>query len=227
MKKHACTYPGCSKAFTRAEHLRRHSLNHETISNSQGYTCQRCMTHFSRADLLSRHLDRHAKKDAEAGGFGKGVLETRKRMRRAEDGSIVLRPPKRPSRHQQKTGPPVGALLSSSGSVSAGSGRSSRSPDVSLHAAQAPVSPPRSASDPVSVSGVSIDDDGTDPDPMLAPMMPGGPFEPYVEPIPGQFDAADGSWGGFDALGDGMMLDTGTPRHLLSFLYFYIFLSAV
>ncbi|EAA61467.1 hypothetical protein AN9176.2 [Aspergillus nidulans FGSC A4] len=214
MKKHACTYPGCSKAFTRAEHLRRHSLNHETISNSQGYTCQRCMTHFSRADLLSRHLDRHAKKDAEAGGFGKGVLETRKRMRRAEDGSIVLRPPKRPSRHQQKTGPPVGAPLSSSGSVSAGSGRSSRSPDVSLHAAQAPVSPPRSASDPVSVSGVSIDDDGTDPDPMLAPMMPGGPFEPYVEPIPGQFDAADGSWGGFDALGDGMMLDTATDFNL-------------
>ncbi|KAL4994509.1 major facilitator superfamily domain-containing protein [Aspergillus recurvatus] len=180
MKKHTCNYPGCTKAFTRAEHLRRHSLNHETINNSQGYTCQRCMTHFSRPDLLSRHLDRHAKKDAEAGGVGKGVLETRKRMRRAEDGSIVLRPPKRQSRHQQKAAAAAGGLLSSSG----------------LHPAQAPVSPPRSAGDPVSVSGISLDEEGTDPDPMLAPMMPGGPFEPYVEPIPGQFDAADGSWGG-------------------------------
>ena len=64
MKKHACEYPGCDKAFTRAEHLRRHSLNHETASH--GYTCQRCFTHFSRPDLLSRHMSRHAKKDAEA-----------------------------------------------------------------------------------------------------------------------------------------------------------------
>jgi hypothetical protein len=68
-----------------------------------------------------------------------------------------------------------------------------------------------------------MDEDVTDPDPMLAPMMPGGPFEPYVEPIPGQFDAADGSWGGFDALGDGMMLDTGTPSRLSTFFYYYFY----
>ncbi|KAL4901692.1 hypothetical protein BDW74DRAFT_181410 [Aspergillus multicolor] len=221
-KKHPCTHPGCTKAFTRAEHLRRHSLNHET-SNAHGYTCPRCMTHFSRPDLLSRHMDRHARKDVEAGGVGRGVLETRKRIRRAEDGRIVVRPPKRQSRHGgQKTA----AVLSGEGSSSGpGSGsvsmRSSGSPDVlalsQVHVqgqGQAPVSPPRSAGDPVSVSGISFDEDGTDPDPLLAPMMPGGPFEPYVEPIPGQFDAADGSWGGGGFEGDGMMLDTATDFNL-------------
>lgn len=29
---------------------------------------------------------------------------------------------------------------------------------------------------------------------LLAPMMPGGPYEPFVEPIAGQFDVADGAW---------------------------------
>ncbi|KAL4936963.1 hypothetical protein BDV06DRAFT_232907 [Aspergillus oleicola] len=175
MKNHACQYPGCDKAFTRAEHLRRHSLNHETASN--GYTCPRCLTHFSRPDLLSRHMSRHAKKDAEAGGDGKGILETRKRMKRAEDGSIIVRPPKRQSRHRQTQAP----LSSASQSVRS-------SPE---HNPQAPVSPPGSADDPLSISldGTDL----TDPDPLLAPMMP-PPFEPYIEPIPGQFDAADGSW---------------------------------
>jgi hypothetical protein len=71
----------------------------------------------------------------------------------------------------------------------------------------APVSPPGSAGDPVSSISVG-DTDITDPDPFLAPMMPGGPFEPFVEPIPGQFDAADGSWGGgFES--DIFAIDTG------------------
>ncbi|KAL4915022.1 major facilitator superfamily domain-containing protein [Aspergillus aurantiobrunneus] len=188
MKKHACEHPGCDKAFTRAEHLRRHSLNHENANN--GHTCQRCWTHFSRPDLLSRHMSRHAQKDAEAGGAGKGVLETRKRMRRAEDGSIVVRPAKRQSR--QKT-------------MSSSSARSSPS-----HPG-APVSPPGSSGDPVST--ISLDEtDITEPDPLLAPMMPGGPFEPYVEPIPGQFDAGDGSWSaGFDS---DILMDTATDFNL-------------
>ena len=136
-------------------------------------------------------MSRHAKKDAEAGGAGKGVLETRKRMRRAEDGSIIVRPPKRQSQSCQKA-------MSSSLSV-----RSSPS-----HPEGAPVSPPGSSGDPVSTSTMSIGEtELTDPDPLLAPMMP-GPFEPYVEPIPGQFDAADGSWStGFEA--DMFMNDTG------------------
>ncbi|KAL4791310.1 major facilitator superfamily domain-containing protein [Aspergillus venezuelensis] len=197
MKKHACEYPGCDKAFTRAEHLRRHSLNHETASH--GYTCQRCFTHFSRPDLLSRHMSRHAKKDAEAGGDGKGVLETRKRMKRAEDGSIIVRPPKRQSRHRvSNTHAP---MSSSSQSV-----RSSGSPE---HNPQAPVSPPGSADDPLSISldGTDL----TDPDPLLAPMMP-PPFEPYVEPIPGQFDAADGSWSA--VYENDVFMDTATDFNL-------------
>ncbi|KAL4782314.1 major facilitator superfamily domain-containing protein [Aspergillus varians] len=197
MKKHACEYPGCDKAFTRPEHLRRHSLNHENADG--GYTCQRCLTHFSRPDLLSRHMSRHAKKDAEAGGVGKGVLETRKRVRRADDGSIVVRPPKRQSRQKAP-------MSSSSSSSSYMSVRSSSQPEG------APVSPPGSAGEPVSTLSMEATDI-TDPDPLLAPMMPGGPFEPYVEPIPGQFDAADGSWSaGFDS--DTLLNDTATDFNL-------------
>ena len=41
-------------------------------------------------------------------------------------------------------------------------------------------------------------------------MMPGGPFEPFVEPIPGQFDAADGAWSvGKDGTSDFFSVDTG------------------
>lgn len=51
-------------------------------------------------------------------------------------------------------------------------------------------------------------------EPFLAPMVPGGPYEPHVEPIPGQFDAADGAWqsssGGIDGLYDDVFnFDTG------------------
>ena len=55
MKTHACKYPGCEKSFTRAEHLRRHALNHE--QPRKGFTCERCTVHFQRPDLLGkRHL---------------------------------------------------------------------------------------------------------------------------------------------------------------------------
>ncbi|KAL1959978.1 hypothetical protein VTO42DRAFT_646 [Malbranchea cinnamomea] len=67
-KNHFCDWPGCGKGFTRAEHLRRHALNHR----SSGTTW--------------RHMARHAKRDEEAGGPGLGVLETRKRTRRGPDG---------------------------------------------------------------------------------------------------------------------------------------------
>ena len=55
---------------------------------------------------------------------------------------------------------------------------------------------------------------------LLAPMMPGGPYEPFVEPIPGQFDVADGAWqtdtmlpvSSLDAdYYDAFNLDTGMP----------------
>ncbi|KAL4930432.1 MFS transporter/fungal specific transcription factor domain-containing protein [Aspergillus undulatus] len=209
MKKHACEYPGCDKAFTRAEHLRRHSLNHETANN--GYTCQRCFTHFSRPDLLSRHMTRHAKKDAEAGGDGKGILETRKRMKRAEDGSIIVRPPKRQSRQRQTplSYPQAvrpsdhGRGLVQQAPLSSSSHSTRSSPDHG----PAPVSPPGSQDGPLSQVSTEL----TDPDPLLAPMMP-PPFEPYVEPIPGQFDAADGSWSaGYDT---DIFMDTATDFNL-------------
>lgn len=108
-KSHTCHWPGCKKAFTRAEHPRRHALNHE--QSPDGYTCERCSVHFNRPDLLSershtvittlfltekiaRHMVRHAKRDEEAGGPGLGVLETRKRTRRTPNGTIVTRPAK-------------------------------------------------------------------------------------------------------------------------------------
>ncbi|GJP88342.1 C2H2 finger domain transcription factor [Aspergillus niger] len=206
MKSHVCHWPNCGKTFTRAEHLRRHALNHDQAR--QGYTCERCSVHFHRPDLLSRccatasyldslsdppdrHLMRHAKRDEEAGGPGQGVLETRKRTRRAGDGSIITRPPKRQSRARASHSLPPSSSASSS--------------SISVTSAQdygAPVSPPTSASDP---SSMTLDE----PDPLLAPMMPSGPFEPYVEPIPGQFDAADGSWSlGLDGMGDFFSLDT-------------------
>jgi hypothetical protein len=92
----------------------------------------------------------------------------------------------------------------------------------------APVSPPRSTHD--SNSSVKINgplpescDAVTASEPFLAPMVPGGPYEPYVEPIPGQFDAADGSWqtwSGLDEIyNDFSNLDTGTSLISISFFY--------
>ncbi|KOS40592.1 hypothetical protein ACN38_g8561 [Penicillium nordicum] len=55
---HACQYPSCGKVFTRAEHRRRHELNH---SPEASYRCTRqgCKKAFHRADLLARHMERH------------------------------------------------------------------------------------------------------------------------------------------------------------------------
>lgn len=66
-----------------------------------------------------------------------------------------------------------------------------------------PLSPPISGTDH---NSLSIDGN----DSLLAPMMPGGPFEPFVEPVPGQFDAADGSFNmGLDGMSDFFGMDTG------------------
>jgi hypothetical protein len=47
-KKFKCTYPGCTKSFSRSEHLHRHALNHKDGDQ----TCVRCSAHFRRRDLL-------------------------------------------------------------------------------------------------------------------------------------------------------------------------------
>ncbi|KAK7414567.1 hypothetical protein QQX98_006595 [Neonectria punicea] len=88
-KSFACTHQGCTKCFTRAEHLHRHALNH----TNGGSTCSLCRAHFKRPDLLKRHMDRHRQKDLEAGGPGCGVLDTRKRSWKAPDGSVVEKRP--------------------------------------------------------------------------------------------------------------------------------------
>ncbi|KAJ5770030.1 uncharacterized protein N7511_002081 [Penicillium nucicola] len=55
---HACEFPGCSKVFTRAEHRRRHELNHNPEAS---YRCTQsgCNKSFHRPDLLARHIERH------------------------------------------------------------------------------------------------------------------------------------------------------------------------
>ncbi|KAJ5086829.1 Zinc finger protein [Penicillium alfredii] len=55
---HACEFPGCNKVFTRAEHRRRHELNHNPEAL---YRCsqQGCKKAFHRPDLLARHMERH------------------------------------------------------------------------------------------------------------------------------------------------------------------------
>ncbi|KAF8252752.1 hypothetical protein K440DRAFT_359367 [Wilcoxina mikolae CBS 423.85] len=52
---HACNHLGCEKVFTRAEHLRRHQLNHST---EVYYKCDMCERTFVRQDLLTRHTER-------------------------------------------------------------------------------------------------------------------------------------------------------------------------
>ncbi|KAI8711589.1 C2H2-type domain-containing protein [Fusarium sp. LHS14.1] len=88
-KSFVCEHPGCTKRFTRAEHLQRHALNHLP----GGSACPKCRAHFKRPDLLKRHMDRHVQKDLEAGGPGCGVLDTRKRSWKAPDGSVVEKRP--------------------------------------------------------------------------------------------------------------------------------------
>ncbi|EXJ73295.1 uncharacterized protein A1O5_03055 [Cladophialophora psammophila CBS 110553] len=55
---HACEFPGCGKVFTRAEHRRRHELNHNPEAL---FPCTRpgCRKAFHRMDLLQRHQERH------------------------------------------------------------------------------------------------------------------------------------------------------------------------
>ncbi|PKY07390.1 hypothetical protein P168DRAFT_324809 [Aspergillus campestris IBT 28561] len=55
---HACQYPGCAKVFTRAEHRRRHELNHNPEALF-GCTQDGCNKAFHRPDLLARHMERH------------------------------------------------------------------------------------------------------------------------------------------------------------------------
>ncbi|KAK3075751.1 hypothetical protein LTR53_000689 [Teratosphaeriaceae sp. CCFEE 6253] len=60
-KKYQCPHGDCGKAYSRAEHLYRHQLNH---TPKQIYRCDfpGCERHFVRADLCARHKERHVAK---------------------------------------------------------------------------------------------------------------------------------------------------------------------
>ncbi|RAK97965.1 putative C2H2 finger domain protein [Aspergillus ibericus CBS 121593] len=57
-RKFECTFDGCGKSYSRAEHLYRHQLNH---TPKQIYRCDfpDCYRSFVRQDLCVRHRERH------------------------------------------------------------------------------------------------------------------------------------------------------------------------
>ncbi|RDW83694.1 putative C2H2 finger domain protein [Aspergillus mulundensis] len=57
-RKYDCSYEGCGKSYSRAEHLYRHQLNH---APKQIYRCDfpECYRSFVRQDLCVRHRERH------------------------------------------------------------------------------------------------------------------------------------------------------------------------
>ncbi|PFH59520.1 hypothetical protein XA68_12223 [Ophiocordyceps unilateralis] len=65
-KRFECTAEGCGKSYSRAEHLYRHQLNH---NSRQIFYCEYpdCPRTFVRGDLLKRHMDRHAHKGPHLG----------------------------------------------------------------------------------------------------------------------------------------------------------------
>ncbi|KAH9212205.1 fungal-specific transcription factor domain-containing protein [Leptodontidium sp. 2 PMI_412] len=99
LKEFQCTFGSCTKSFSRAEHLHRHALNHDETKGVN--TCERCNAVFKRKDLLDRHMSRHREKDAEAGGEGMGKLQTRKRLWRDSNGTVVAK--RRPELEKPKS----------------------------------------------------------------------------------------------------------------------------
>ncbi|GAA6014946.1 hypothetical protein JCM11491_002366 [Sporobolomyces phaffii] len=72
-KRYACDYDGCTKSFSRPDHLNRHKLNHNPTTI---FNCDRCSKTFVRMDLLTRHSERHDKREKEKGDES-GELRTR------------------------------------------------------------------------------------------------------------------------------------------------------
>lgn len=55
--RYTCDQPGCTKSYSRPDHLLRHKLNHD---QARVLCCNQCDRTFVRQDLLVRHLERHA-----------------------------------------------------------------------------------------------------------------------------------------------------------------------
>ncbi|KAI8622180.1 hypothetical protein BC830DRAFT_1090382, partial [Chytriomyces sp. MP71] len=63
-KRHCCTFPGCTKAFSTSAHLARHAINHTGVRK---YKCTwpACTSSFFRADGLSQHIRVHTKQQEQ------------------------------------------------------------------------------------------------------------------------------------------------------------------
>jgi hypothetical protein len=58
-RRFTCEHAGCNKQYSRAEHLQRHSLNHEPKRVFRCHSDGCCQT-FVRQDLFDRHVERHS-----------------------------------------------------------------------------------------------------------------------------------------------------------------------
>ncbi|KIW69359.1 hypothetical protein PV04_05240 [Phialophora macrospora] len=110
---HACEFPGCGKVFTRAEHRRRHELNHNPEAL---FPCTRpgCRKAFHRMDLLQRHQERHDLESAVESASGH--LNPMAQIAVTSEASSVMSAPVMSSPQGDRSAP-----RSSSGGLSIGS----------------------------------------------------------------------------------------------------------
>ncbi|XP_037577996.1 Krueppel-like factor 6 [Dermacentor silvarum] len=72
-KPFACQWPGCGWRFSRSDELARHKRSHSGI---KPYRCQICDKRFSRSDHLAKHLKVHRRDKVNAGPLTAGRSRT-------------------------------------------------------------------------------------------------------------------------------------------------------